>query len=119
MKYNDKMTATEAQKKIDELKTTIVRMEATLETFREIGIGCSSAHMMNLINGENGKMNESVVLSFMKLSQALGSLAFTAHDTEEKVSNMLGSKFGSLDDSVFNDFVARHQKEWMDFMGEE
>jgi hypothetical protein len=97
----------------------VVKMDATLEAFRDIGIGCSSAHMMDLIDGENGKMNEGVILSFMKLSQALGFLAFTAHDTEEKVSNMLGSKFGSLDDGVFNDFVARHQKEWMDFLGEE
>ena len=119
MKYNDKMTAAEAQKKIDELKTMVVKMDATLEAFRDIGIGCSSAHMMNLIDGENSKMNEGVILSFMKLEEALAELAYDAQYTKDKISTMLGSKFTSLDDADFNAFVARHEQDWKVYMGEE
>ena len=111
------LSACDVKKKIDELKTMIVKQEATLEAFREFGLGSSLKEDINCFfvedkNDNETHLNEEVMLAYVKLSQSLVYLADGAQDTREELRRLFDRVRFYASDEDFDNFRKKYARAW-------
>jgi len=111
------LSACDVKKKIDELKTMIVKQEATLEAFREFGLGSSLKEDIKCFfaedkNDNETHLNEEVMLAYVKLSQSLVSLADGAQDTREELRRLFDRVRFYASNEDFDNFRKKYARAW-------
>ena len=111
------LSACDVKKKIDELKTMIVKQGATLEAFREFGLGSSLKEDINCFfvedkNDNELHLNEEVMLAYVKLSQSLVCLADGAQDTREELRRLFDRVRFYASDEDFDNFRKKYARAW-------
>lgn len=111
------LSACDVKKKIDELKTMIMKQGATLEAFREFGLGSSLKEDINCFfvedkNDNETHLNEEVMLAYVKLSQSLVYLADGAQDTREELRRLFDRVRFYASDEDFDNFRKKYAQAW-------
>ena len=111
------LSACDVKKKIDELKTMIMKQGATLEAFREFGLGSSLKEDINCFfvedkNDNETHLNEEVMLAYVKLSQSLVYLADGAQDTREELRRLFDRVRFYASDEDFDNFRKKYARAW-------
>lgn len=111
------LSACDVKKKIAELKTMIVKQEATLEAFREFGLGSSLKEDINCFfvedkNDNETHLNEEVMLAYVKLSQSLVYLADGAQDTREELRRLFDRVRFYASNEDFDNFRKKYARAW-------